>query len=341
MTTCRSDPAGPVGFLAFGKDGGLRLVRPDLVHAACCRADRRLVRTGLYLSGFTFPGAAFREHFLTHGRKDWTGPCGSDLLRWDVDRAGDVAAALSDARRLAAYLIDRYRLDEGQVLVGLSGAKGYHVEIPFGPVDPADYVPATVRRLCQSAADAMRIGAFDPSVYDRTRLWRTWNSRHERTGRFKRRLSVGELLYLDQDRHAELAREPFAFDPPDPVKSALLDQDWTRALAAARAVPRVQTPEVARHRGGALTDRAGRFLLGQATQPRRHDGCVHAAAVLARAGCPKGLAFDLLFRAAHACGLVRDYDRRDVLRAIENGWRRGRDELARLAREDGDDDSFG
>jgi hypothetical protein len=46
-------------------------------------------------------------------------------------------------------------------------------------------------------------------------------------------------------------------------------------------------------------------------------------------------------RAAEACGLVRDYDRRDVLRAIENGWRLGQAERDRLMREDDDDDSFG
>src|SRR5262249_30330556 len=172
------------------------------------------------------------------------------------------------------------------------------------------------------------------------RLWRCWNSRHERSGRFKRRLGLDELLYLDHDRHTELARERFPFEPPGPVRSALLDEDWTRALAAARADRPAYHAEVARHRDGALTDAAWRFLIGEATRPGRHDGCVHAAAVLARAGCPKGLAFDLLARAAEACGMVRDYGRPDALRAVENGWRRGRDELARLTREDRDDDAF-
>jgi hypothetical protein len=326
-----------VGFLAFGKDGGLRLVRPDLVHAACCRADRRFARTGLYQSAFMFPDPAFREHFLAHRRKGWTGPCGTLRLFWDTDGA----AALADTRKLVAYLIDHYRLDEDLVLVGFSGGKGYHVEMAFGPVGPADHVPATVRRFCQDVAGEVKIGTFDATVYDRTRFWRLWNSVHEKSGRFKRRLSLDELLYLDHDRHAELAREPFPFDPPDPLRSALLDEDWTRALAAAQADRHEHTAEVARHRGGALTDGAWRFLIGEATRPGRHDGCIHAAAVLARAGCPKGLAFDLLFRAADKCGMVRDYDRRDVLRAIDYGWRRGRDERDRLMREDEDDDSFG
>jgi hypothetical protein len=38
--------------------------------------------------------------------------------------------------------------------------------------------------------------------------------------------------------------------------------------------------------------------------------------------------------------MVRDYDRRDVLRAMENGWRRGRDELVRLSQEGKDNDTF-
>jgi hypothetical protein len=249
-----------------------------------------------------FPDPAFRGHFHACGRKDWSGPVGTSKLFWDQD--GD--AALNDTRKLVAYLIDHYRLDEDLVLVGLSGGKGYHVELAFGPVGPADHVPATVRRLCQSVAEAMKIVTFDAGNSDRTRLWRCWNSRHEKSGRFKRRLTLGELLYLDQDRHAGLAREPLAFDPPDPVRSAPLDEDWSRTLAAAQP-DRQDTPtEVARRRGGALTDVAWRFLIGGATQPGRHDGCIHAAAVLARAGCPKGLAFDLLFRAAEACGMVGD-----------------------------------
>jgi hypothetical protein len=120
-----------------------------------------------------------------------------------------------------------------------------------------------------------------------------------------------------------------------------LDEDWSRALAVTEADRRDTHAEAARHRGGALTDAAWRFLSGQATYPGRHRVCIHAAAILAGAGCPKGLGFDLLYRAAEACGLVRDYDRRDVRRAIENGWRRGRDERDRLMREDEDDDSFG
>jgi hypothetical protein len=290
----------------------------------------------LYQSVFTFPDATFQEHFRAHGRKDWIGACGTYRLVWDADGDG----ALADTRRLASYLIDRYGLDEDLVLVGLSGSKGYHVELAFGPVGPADHVPATVRRLCQSVVDAVGIATFDAGNYDKTRLWRCWNSRHEKSGRFKRRLSLDELLYLDHDRHAELARGPFAFDPPGPVRSALLDEDWSRALATVQADHRDTPTEVARHRNGVLTDAAWRFLIGQAVQPGRHDGCVHAAAVLARAGCPKGLAFDLLSRAADACGMVRDYDRRDVLRAIEDGWRRGRAELARLTQEDKDDDTF-
>jgi hypothetical protein len=336
----RSDLVDMVGFLAFGKDGPLKLVRPDLVFSACCRADRRLTRTGLYQSGFTFPRAEFTKHFQVHLRRDWTGPCGTFLLRWDVDRADDVAAALRDARRLASYLVDHYRLDDSSVLVGPSGHKGYHVEVPFGPIEPADHVPGTLRRLCQNVVDAVKLTTFDGTVYDGTRLWRCWNSRHERTGLFKRRLDLDELLYLDHDQHAQLAREPRPFTPPGPVRSDLLDADWNAARAAAQTNHEQHTAEAARHHNGTLTDAAWSFLVGQVTEPGRHRACVHAAAVLARAGCTKGLAFDLLFRGAEACGMVRDHGRLDALRAIENGWRRGRDELERLTLEDLDDDSF-
>jgi hypothetical protein len=258
-------------------------------------------------------------------------------LRWDVDHEDDMAAALVDARRLASYLADHYALDDRSILVGPSGQKGYHCEVPFGPVEPSDDVPGTLRRFCRRVVDAVKLTTFDGTVYDRTRLWRCWNSRHERSERFKRRLDFGELLYLDHDRHADLAREPRPFTPTGPVYSELLDADWAAARDAVRSEHEQTAAEVARHSNGTLTDAAWAFVAGQAMQPGRHRACVHAAAVLARAGCPKGLTFDLLLRGAETCGMVRDYNRLDVLRAIENGWRRGRDELERLAHEDGDD----
>jgi hypothetical protein len=319
-----------VGFLAFGKDGVVELVRPDLAFAACCRAERRLDLVGLYGSAFTFPADEFPRHFAVHRRRGWAGPCGTLRLFWDQDGPD----ATRDTRRLAAYLIDHYVLDEGQILVGFSGEKGYHIELAFGPVQPADRVPASVRRLCTSVAAAIGIDSFDAGNYDRTRLWRCWNSRHEKTGRFKRRLGLDELLYLDQDRHADLAREPFAFDPPDPSRSPALAADWARALAdepTASARPRASVADAAGPPGGGLTDAAWTFLSGAATRPGRHVACVHAAAALARAGCPRGLAWDLLWRAAGACGLVEDYARGDVRRAIENGWRLGRAQAPRPA----------
>src|SRR5262245_16169911 len=85
-----------------------------------------------YLSAFVFD-RAFAEHLERNGTEAaYNGPCWAPFLWWDVDRPGDLGAALSGARRLAGAILDRYRdIDEDDLLVFLSGGKGAHVGMPM------------------------------------------------------------------------------------------------------------------------------------------------------------------------------------------------------------------
>src|SRR5262249_17984187 len=130
--------------------------------------------------------------------------------------------------------VDHYRLDDSAILVGPSGHKGYHIEVIYGPIEPAEHVRQALRRFCRDVAGTVGLRAFDAGVYDGARFWRCWNSSHEQTGRYKRRLALDELLHLDAARHVELAAEPREFTPPDPVSSDSLDRDWAQAMAAVR-----------------------------------------------------------------------------------------------------------
>src|SRR5207248_5436 len=83
-----------------------------------------------YLSAFRF-GADFRDYLQARGTpKGYAGPCSSTWVWLDVDRKDDPAAALADARRLAAFALERYpALDDDALLLFFSGGKGYHLGV--------------------------------------------------------------------------------------------------------------------------------------------------------------------------------------------------------------------
>ena len=177
-----------------------------------CRQPRRLVDAGTalaayaacdpraecqreaYLSAFAF-GADFRDHLAATGSTaGFSGPCWAPFVWWDVDREGDLPAALDDARRLCVVLTDKLGIAEDDVLTFLSGGKGFHLGVPSAAWQPApgrDF-HRIARRFAEAAAELAGV-TIDAGVYDKVRCFRAPNSRHPKTGLHKRRLSAEEL----------------------------------------------------------------------------------------------------------------------------------------------------
>jgi hypothetical protein len=175
-----------------------------------------------------------RRHVeATGSTRDYAGPVGVPALRWDIDRDGDPAAALNDARRLTLYLADRYG-DRG-LSVHFSGSKGFHVEADTGgAVEPAPDAHLVARQVAETAAGTVGVG-IDTGVYDRLRLWRAPNSKHPRTGLFKVRIELDDLPHATTEGVRRRAAEPIPYDPPALAAPPpqLLD-DWRRAERAVR-----------------------------------------------------------------------------------------------------------
>ena len=144
-TTRKGEPtamtARPYGFRVVGLgpgEGGSSTGEPPSPPMLLATTKRELDREA-YLTHFIF-GADFADTWSGTARKGYSGPCGADWLFWDIDRPDDLALALSDARRLAGAILDRYReLDDDDLLIFLSGGKGVHVGIPtaYGVPSPA------------------------------------------------------------------------------------------------------------------------------------------------------------------------------------------------------------
>src|SRR5262249_9663243 len=78
-------------------------------YAAC--DPKAEVEKEAYLSAFSF-GEDFRQRADGWGTVDtrgFNGPCGAAWLWWDIDRPDDLGYALSEARSLAGYMLERYR----------------------------------------------------------------------------------------------------------------------------------------------------------------------------------------------------------------------------------------
>jgi hypothetical protein len=272
-----------------------------------------------YLSAFTF-GDDFREHLTRTGSTaGFAGPCWAPWVWLDVDREGDLPAALDDARRLCVVLTDSLGIAEDDALAFLSGGKGFHLGIPSAAWQPApgrDF-HRIARRFAEAAAELVGV-TIDAGVYDKVRCFRAPNSRHPKTGLHKRRLSVDELMHLGTDAILKLAVEPAEFELPAPTyRSERAAALWAEAAAQ---VQREADARAERLASGDAPNKLNRatldFIREGASEGDRHRLLYSAAANLGELGAPLALCAALLTEAALDCGLTPT----DVRRAVENGW---------------------
>ena len=309
----------PYGFRVIGDTSKRRRLvdaAAALAGYAACDPKAEVDREA-YLSAFSY-GADFCRHLADTGStRDFDGICWSPFIHFDIDRA-DPAQALSDARGLALSILQRYNLDDDDLLLFFSGSKGYHVDLPaFWQPAPS----ATFHRAARRFAELLAAGAglsIDSGVYDKVRCFRAPNSRHPKTGLHKRRLSLDELLHLSPEGIRALAAKPAPFDlPAVSATGERAGQEWDQCvrLIAAEA-------EAKAHHRAAVVDGTARlnratldFIRDGADTGDRHRLLFSAAANLAEFGCPPALAHALLTEAALDSGLPP----KDVHRQIECG----------------------
>ena len=272
-----------------------------------------------YLSAFQF-GDDFKAYLKLHDTtKGFDGLCWARWLWFDIDRASDLQAALVDARKLAAFIVERYGLDGDELLAFFSGSKGFHLGLPLslcGTLLPSADFNRVCRRLAEGLADLAGV-AIDVAVYDKVRLFRAPNSTHPKTGLRKRWLTFDELLGLKVERVIEFAREPLAFDvPEDPAPNEQARLDWQEAVDDLKRKAVAMNERRARNAAGTNSGRLNRatfyFIRDGALSGDRHRALFAAAANLAEFGCPALLAHELLTEAALDCGLSPSEVRRVI-----------------------------
>jgi hypothetical protein len=311
------------GFRVVGhKAAKRRTIQHSVAFAAYAECDSRAdVEHEAYLSHFVFD-RAFADYLERNGTEAaYSGPCWAPWLWWDVDRPGDLDGALRDARRLSGAILDRWRdFDEDDLLIFLSGGKGVHIGIPtvWHP-EPSSNFHGVAKAFCLDLAESAHVVA-DGTIYSKTRLFRAPNSRHPKTGLFKRRLSLDDLTHLRADAIADLARRPEPFDiPTGPPSCIPAADDWSKARQAVerlnerRATFRESSPK--------LSAFAQRFLRdGELDDRMREVSVFRVAAELTEVYVTHGfdrLLFGLLEESALDSGLTPA----ETKHAIEGGLR--------------------
>ena len=267
-----------------------------------------------YLSHFAF-GPEMQSHYSANRRSvaGFAGPCWCRYIVLDIDRA-NLVEAQADARRLVSAIHERYPELEGKVPIFFSGGKGFHVLLELAHNPP----PAVgFHRVARTLAEALaaRAGAkIDTAIYDANRIIRLPNTRHPKTGLFKRRIDADALFALGMPGILDLAKQPSGDGMPSSVRGAVpqLETDWHEAERA--SVRTAEVRAVVRRDFGAAEPRAPRYLLDLlrfgVDAGERHQTVFRCSAWLTEQGAPHSLVFALLTEPARDVGLApKDADR--------------------------------
>ncbi len=283
-----------------------------------------------YLSHFVF-GPEMQAHYRANGNSvaGFAGPCWCRWLVLDLDRL-NLVDALADARRLVTAMHQRYPEAAGDVLIYFSGNKGFHVlvELAHNPAPAVGF-----HRVARTFAEALAARAgvkIDTAIYDIAHIIRLPNTRHPKSGLFKRRIDAEALFQLDVPGILDLAKHP-AGDGIPAVRTPppQLAEDWrdaereTARGAEARAAARRDLRDADARAPRYLVD----FLRFGVDEGERHQTLFRSAAWLAEQGAPRSLVSALLVEAGRDNGLSpKDVDRQ-IACGIEHA-RRQRGEAA-------------
>jgi hypothetical protein len=317
-----------VGALVLGAPTSPRALVPheDLLTAY---ADGAMLERGedreAYLSHFAF-GPEMQTYYGANRSsvRGYEGPCRCRRVVLDIDRE-DLGEALADTRRLVSFLHQRYPELEGDVPVWFSGRRGFHVglELAHGPPPAAGF-----NRVCRTLCEALAAGAgvmIDEGVYDLAHIIRLPNTRHPKTGLFKRLVETDALFRLDVPGVLEHARHP-AGDGIPTARScpAKLADDWHEAeRVTARADER---RAAARRDPGTPDARAPRYFVEfyrfGVDVGERHQTLFRCAAWLTEQGAAPSLVEALLAEPGLDLGLTPKDVERQIACGVEHARRR-------------------
>lgn len=128
----------------------------------------------------------------------------------DLDCEENPDKAKREAVALVKKLITDYGIPEMNIGIAFSGMKGFSLTVDHGlfNAESLDYLPLIWKSIAEELKNKLKLKTVDLAVYERRRLWRLLNSRHQKTGLYKIPLTLTELEKLSMGEIKEQASKP-------------------------------------------------------------------------------------------------------------------------------------
>lgn len=132
----------------------------------------------------------------------------------DFDNEESPDKARKEAVAVVKKLIQDYEVPEENIEIAFSGMKGISltVDCRVFSAESSVFLPLIWKSIVQELITKLKLKIADTSVYDRRRLWRLLNSKHQKTGLYKIPLTLTEsekLTIKEIKEKAAKPREPF------------------------------------------------------------------------------------------------------------------------------------
>lgn len=187
----------------------------DLVHFR-----KKYDNTGIYISAYIYDSPDFKLSNLY----------GDFYL--DFDEKEDFEKARKDALTAIWYMSRHFTYDipVDMIRIFFSGQKGIHLIIPavvFGVV-PDKNLNEYYKLMAADIAKHIQYDTLDIRIYDRRRLFRVANSKHQETGLFKVPLTYWELANLSFKEIKNKAKYPAIVEYKKPYEINRAKQEYQR-----------------------------------------------------------------------------------------------------------------
>lgn len=161
----------------------------------------------------------FRTAFMYSDKLDKGNIIGSLYL--DIDCEDDFEKVRKDGLIAIAFLKNIFRLKEHEINIYFSGKKGLHILVSYITlgVKPEEKLNERYLQIAKMINDMSTYNTLDLSIYDKRRLFRIPNSKHQATGLFKVEITEEELRTLSIEKIKEISKSNRVLKSNPPKKN--------------------------------------------------------------------------------------------------------------------------